>query len=101
QAELHQSRIDADALVSAFPQGRLAELSDPVGRTRIGLAACRRRPLPVFLYADDIDALRAATGAIAGWSSEAELIVHLAGVAARSGLATAQALVSGRGTVAR
>ena len=49
QAELHESTIDADALIAAFPHPRIDELRDRSRKSFIPVDACRARPMPIFL----------------------------------------------------
>jgi hypothetical protein len=76
RAELHDCRIDPQALVEAFPEERLGQLSEP-RRRLVPAAVCRAAPVPVFLISFNRGPfLRRSVNAIRRLGTPTSIVVH-------------------------
>ena len=77
QAERHESTIDVEALMAAFPHHRLEELELSPGPRIIPAGECRQRPIPVFLISFNRgQTLQRAIAAIRRLSTPTEIVIH-------------------------
>jgi hypothetical protein len=77
RADIHESVIDVDDLMSAFPHRRLHELEVAPGRTIVPVDTCRTRPTPVFLISFNRgEMLKRVIASIRRLTRPTEIIVH-------------------------
>ncbi len=77
KAECHESAIDPEALIAAFPLHRLEELSLPPHRRTLAPRECRTRPIPVFLISFNRGAtLKRAIAGIRRLATPTEIVIH-------------------------
>jgi len=74
---VHESTIDVEALIAAFPHHRLAEMELPAGRRTISIGDCRTFPTPVFLISFNRGRmLKRTIVSIRGLSHTHEIVIH-------------------------
>ena len=76
-ATLHDSTIEPQRLMDAFPLNRIEEFRESTDRKFYPVSVCRTKPLPVFLISYDRGAyLQKAISSIAKQRRQTEIIVH-------------------------